>query len=206
MKILTTFLTFIKKHRFIILSMIVVGAIVAIVEISSGRSLLGPDGHFGWWDNNIWGNETSQRVADVYSFSHIIHGMLFYGFLWFIWSKLPARLQEKFPRKYWFLIALLIEGGWELLENSPLIIDRYRTATIALGYFGDSVLNSVSDVFMMALGFLVARFSKVWVVIMLIIVFELGCLWWVRDNLTLNVLQLVYPSQAIKEWQAEGHN
>jgi hypothetical protein len=143
-------------------------------------------------------------VADVYSFSHIIHGMLFYGFLWFIWSRLPTRLQGKCPRKYWFLIALLIEGGWELLENSPIVIDRYRSATIALGYAGDSVLNSVSDIGMMAIGFLIARFSKVWVIIALIVVLELGCLWWVRDNLTLNVMQLVYPSQAIKEWQSEG--
>ena len=196
-------LTFIKKHRFIILSAIIVCGLVSGIELSEGRSLLGPDGHFGWWDNNIWGNETSQRVADVYSFSHIIHGMLFYGFLWFIWKRLPQRLQNKFPRKWWFLIALLIEGGWELLENSPLIIDRYRSATIALGYFGDSVLNSTCDVLMMALGFLWARFFKLWVLIALIIIFELGALWWVRDNLTLNVLQLVYPSQAIKAWQSE---
>ena len=197
-------LAFLKKHRFIILSAFVVCGLVAGIELSEGRSLLGPDGMFGWWDNNIWGNETSQRVADVYSFSHIIHGILFYGLLWFIWSKLPKRLQDKFPRKYWFLVALLIEGGWELLENSPLIINRYREATIALGYFGDSILNSTCDVLMMALGFLWARFFKVWVLIAIIIVFELGTLWWVRDNLTLNVLQLVYPSQAIKAWQGEG--
>ncbi|MEI8327554.1 MAG: DUF2585 family protein [Candidatus Taylorbacteria bacterium] len=205
MKFISSSWEFIKKHRFIIISTIIVFAIVGITEYASGRSLLGPDGRFGWWDNDIWGNETSQRVADVYSFSHIIHGMLFYGFLYLIWSKLPPRLKEKFPRKWWFLVALLIEGGWELLENSPIIIDRYRTATIALGYTGDSVLNSVCDVGMMAIGFLVARFSKVWIVIVLILVFELGALWWVRDNLTLNVLQLVYPSQEIKEWQAEGH-
>jgi len=114
-------------------------------------------------------------------------------------------LQDKFPRKWWFLIALLIEGGWELLENSPIIIDRYRSATIALGYFGDSVLNSTCDVLMMALGFLWARFFKVWVLVVIIIIFELGTLWWVRDNLTLNVLQLVYPSQSIKAWQGGGH-
>lgn len=205
MKILTSLLSFIKRNRFVILSAIIVCGLVSGIELSEGRSLLGPDGMFGWWDNNIWGNETSQRVADVYSFSHIIHGILFYGFLWFIWSKLPKRLQDKFPRKWWFLSALLIEGGWELLENSPIIIDRYRSATIALGYFGDSVLNSTCDVLMMALGFLWARFFKVWVLVLIIIVFELGCLWWVRDNLTLNVLQLVYPSQSIKAWQGEGH-
>ncbi|MCX6716851.1 MAG: DUF2585 family protein [Candidatus Taylorbacteria bacterium] len=205
MKIFTSFFSFIKKYRFIIISTAVVFAVVGGIEYLSGRSLLGPDGQFGWWDNNIWGNETSQRVADVYSFSHIIHGMLFYGFLWFVWSRLPERLKNKFPRKWWFLIALLIEGGWELLENSPIIIDRYRSATIALGYTGDSVLNSVCDVGMMAIGFLMARFFRVSVIIVLILVFELGALFWVRDNLTLNILQLIYPSQAIKEWQSEGH-
>lgn len=188
---------FIKKHRFIIISIIFVFGTVATIELLSGRSPLGPDGHFGWWDNNIWGNETSQRVADVYSFSHIIHGMLFYGFLWFVFRKMPL--------KYRFLIALLIEGGWELLENSPIIIDRYRSATIALGYAGDSVLNSVCDIGMMALGFLIARWTKVWVIICLIIIMEVGCLLWVRDNLTLNVLMLVYPSQSIRTWQSEGH-
>ncbi len=205
MKVIKQIGAFIYKHRFIILSCIIVFAIVAVLELMSGRSLLGPDGHFGWWDNDVWSSENSQRVADAYSFSHIIHGMLFYGFLWFIASRLPKRLQDKFPRKYWFLIALILEAGWELLENSPLIINRYREATIALGYVGDSVLNSVCDVGMMAIGFLIARFTKVWIIVVMIIVMELGCLWWVRDNLTLNVVMLVHPVQAIKDWQSEGH-
>jgi len=189
--------SFLKEHRFAIISMLVVFGVVGGIELLSGRSPLGPDGHFGWWDNNIWGGETSQRVADVYSFSHIIHGMLFYGFLWLV--------ARRMPRKYRFLIALLIEGGWELLENSPIIIDRYRAATIALGYTGDSVLNSVCDVAMMAIGFLIARWTKVWIIVCLIVIMEVGCLMWVRDNLTLNVLMLVYPSQSIKQWQSEGH-
>ncbi len=191
-------LAFIKKHRFVILSCMAVLSAVAAVESLSGRSLLGPDGHFGWWSGDIWSSENSQRVADAYSFSHIIHGMLFYGFLWLAARRLPV--------KYRFLIALIIEAGWELLENSPLIINRYREATIALGYVGDSVLNSVSDICMMALGFLAARFApRVWVIVATIIVLELGCLWWVRDNLTLNVLMLVHPVQAVKAWQSEGH-
>ena len=190
-------LSFLKKHRFVLLSCIVVFSAVAAIERCSGRSLFGPDGHFGWWDGDIWSSENSQRVADAYSFSHIIHGMLFYGFLWLVARRLPV--------KYRFLLALLIEAGWELLENSPLIISRYREATIALGYVGDSVLNSVCDVCMMALGFLVARFTRVWVIVATIIVLELGCLWWVRDNLTLNVLMLACPVQSVKAWQSEGH-
>lgn len=135
-------------------------------------------------------------MADAYSFSHIIHGMLFYGFLWLAGRRLPVNVR--------FLVALLFEAGWELLENSPFIINRYREATISLGYVGDSVLNSVSDVGMMAIGFLVARLARVGLVVVLIVALELGCLAWVRDNLTLNVLMLIRPVPAIKAWQSEG--
>jgi len=188
---------FLKRHRFVLLSLLGVFVALATVELLCGRSPLGPDGRFGWWDGDIWSSENSQRVADAYSFSHIIHGMLFYGFLWLVARRVPL--------KFRFLIALLIEAGWELLENSPIIIDRYRAGTIAQGYVGDSVLNSVCDVGMMAIGFLVARISRLWLVVALIVSMELGCLWWVRDNLTLNVVMLVHPVPAIKAWQSEGH-
>lgn len=197
--------SFIKKHRFIILSIIIVCGFVAAIELNSGRSPLGPDGKFGWWDNNIWGSENSQRVADVYSFSHIIHGMFFYALMWFISRRLPERFKKRFQKKHWLLAALIIEAGWELLENSPIIINRYREATIALGYVGDSVLNSTCDVLMVVIGFFIARWSKIWFTILLIIVMELGCLFWVRDNLTLNVLMLVAPFESVKTWQSEGH-
>lgn len=188
---------FIQKYWFSILSLLVVFALVALIEYSSGRSIFGPDGKFGLWDGNIWGSENSQRVADAYSFSHIIHGLLFYGFLWLVARKIPLQ--------YRFLIALVIEGGWELLENSPIIINRYREATISLGYVGDSILNSVSDVGMMAIGFCIARTVRIWVSIAIIVIFEVGCLLWVRDNLTLNVLMLVHPVESIKTWQSEWH-
>src|SRR3989344_9318442 len=127
-------ISFLKKHRFVIISMIVIFAVVAVIELYSGRSSFGPDGKFGWWDGDVWSSENSQRVADAYTFSHIIHGMVFYAFLWLV-----ARL---LPMRYRFIIALLMGAGWELLENLPLIINRYREVTISLGYVGDSVLNS----------------------------------------------------------------
>jgi hypothetical protein len=188
---------FLKQYRFEIISALVVFAAVAFIELHSGRSLLGPDGRFGWWDGNVWSSENSQRVADAYSFSHIIHGLVFYAFFWLVARRLPL--------KYRFLAAIILEAGWELLENSPLIINRYRAATIAQGYVGDSVLNSVCDVGMVVIGFLIARFSKIWISIALIIVLELGCLLWVRDNLTLNILMLAHPVESIKVWQSEGH-
>ncbi len=186
---------FIKKHWVVIAGTVVVLGVTGLIEWTGGRSLLGPDGTFGWWDGNIWGSENSQRVADAYSFSHIIHGMAFYGFLWLVARRVPA--------KYRFVMALVMEACWELFENSSFIINRYREATIAQGYVGDSVLNSLSDIVMAAIGFLIAKYSKIWVTVLLIIIMELGCLFWIRDNLTLNIVMLVSPVESLKEWQSE---
>ncbi len=191
---MTPLLKFFKKNSIAILGLVAVMALTGFIEYLSHRSLLGPDGMFGWWAGNIWGSENSQRVADAYSFSHLIHGMLFYAFLWLVARRVPA--------KYRFIMAVIMEASWELLENSPFIIDRYRAATIAQGYVGDSILNSVSDILMASIGFVVARYSKVWVTVALIIAMEVGCLIWIRDNLTLNIVMLVHPIEAIKMWQS----
>ena len=185
-----------ERHRWVIGAFIAMLALTGGMELWMGRSPLGPDGRFGLWEGNIWSSENSQRVADPYSFSHLVHGMLFYGFLWLVARKLPVR--------YRLLIALAIEAGWELLENSPLIINRYREATIALGYAGDSVLNSLSDILMMALGFWFAGRVRPRFTVGVIILMEVGCALWVRDNLTLNVIMLVHPVEAIKRWQMTG--
>lgn len=170
--------------------------LTAVIELWMGRLPLGPDGRFGLWETNIWSSENSQRFADPYSFSHIVHGLLFYGTLWLVARKVPVRHR--------LIMAVLVEAGWELLENSPLIINRYREATIALGYSGDSVLNSTSDILMMSLGFLFAWRMKPWASVAAIIVLEVGCALWVRDNLTLNIIMLIHPIEAIKHWQMAG--
>lgn len=185
---------FFKKNRLAILFSILVLVTAGAIEYFVGRSPLGPDGMFGWWDGNINGNENSQRVADAYSFSHIIHGLGFYWFLWLV--------AQRVQMKYRFVIALLMEAVWELFENSSFIINRYREGTIAQDYVGDSILNSLSDIGMVAIGFLLARWSKVWVSILLVIAMEVGCLFWIRDNLTLNIIMLAYPVETIKEWQS----
>lgn len=135
----------------------------------------------------------SQHLADWYTPSHIIHGFLFYGLAWLLFRKQPIAMRLSF--------AVFIEAAWELLENSPVIIDRYRTATMALGYTGDSILNSAMDTVFMALGFFFAARMPVWVTVLVAIVFELFTGWLIRDNLTLNVIMLVWPIDAIKEWQ-----
>jgi hypothetical protein len=140
------------------------------------------------------GPKQSQMLADFYSPSHVIHGFLFYALLHLVWRKgsIGAKLG----------VATLIEAGWEIAENTQLMIDRYREATIALGYSGDSVLNSASDMVMMGIGFALARRLPTWASVTLVLALELIPLIAIRDNLTLNVLMLITPSDAIRAWQA----
>jgi hypothetical protein len=133
-------------------------------------------------------------LADWYSLSHIVHGLIFYAALWLVARRLDVGWR--------FIIALLIEASWEVIENTPMVIDRYRATTAALGYTGDSVVNSVSDILMMALGFLLARKLPLWASIGLLVVLEIVPLFVIRDNLTLNIIALVAPSHAIQAWQA----
>lgn len=187
---------FFKRYPGSIGAFLSVLALTGGIELLMGRSPLGPDGRFGLWEGNIWSSECSQRLADPYSFSHIAHGILFFWSLWLVARKVPVR--------YRFLVAVLFEAGWELLENSPLIINRYREATIALGYVGDSVMNSLSDIGMMSLGFLFASRNRPWLSVAAVVAMEVGCALWVRDNLTLNIIMLLHPVEAIKAWQAAG--
>jgi hypothetical protein len=173
-----------------------IAAVTAAILLWMGRLPFGPDGRFGLWEVDIWSRFQSQRLLDPYVFSHLTHGFLFYGLL-----HLAAR---RLPLRYRFLCAVALEAGWEILENSPLIIDRYRAVTIAQGYVGDSVLNSMSDILMAALGFLLALRLPTRASIALVLAMEIGTLLWVRDNLTLNIVMLVHPVDAIREWQAAG--
>ena len=184
-----------KKYKWIIISCLAIIALAGVIEYSMGRLPLGPDGKFGWWDGNIYGAENSQRVFDAYSLTHVIHGFGFYLLLWLLARRLPA--------KYRFVAAVLLEAAWEVFENSPFIINRYRAETVNFGYTGDSILNSLSDVVMMSLGFWAAYKFKVWQSILTIIGIEIFLLLWVRDNLTLNIIMLIHPVEAIKNWQAQ---
>ncbi len=171
-------------------------ALTAIILLAMGRVPICTCGEIKLWTSDVTSSDNSQHIADWYTLSHIIHGMIFYGVLW-----LGARKLHVGDRA---LIAIVIEASWEILENSPLIIDRYREGTIALGYTGDSVLNSVFDIIWMLLGFYFAARLPVWVTIALAVFFELVALWVIRDNLTLNVIMLLSPVEAIKTWQQGG--
>ena len=167
-------------------------AVAIVILLSFGRPAICTCGTIALWGRV--GPEQSQMLADWYSPSHIVHGFLFYALLRFAAPRWPVERR--------FLVALVVEAAWEVLENTPLIIDRYREATIALGYSGDSILNSVSDITVMALGFWAARRLPVWVSIAVVVLLELVPLFAIRDNLTLNVLMLVAPSDGVRAWQA----
>lgn len=171
-------------------------AILAIILSAMGRPPICPCGTISLWNGVVESNQNSQQFSDWYSFSHIIHGFIFFG--------LSRWLLPRQPLWVGLVIALGIEGAWEILENSPIIIDRYREVTMAYGYSGDSVLNSVSDAVFMVLGFVAASRMRWWQTVGIAIAFELFTLWAIRDNLTLNVLMLVSPVEAVKQWQAGG--
>ncbi|MBV9881471.1 MAG: DUF2585 domain-containing protein [Sphingomonadaceae bacterium] len=168
-------------------------ALMAAIELAMGRHPICTCGTVKLFVATVHGPDNSQHIADWYTPSHIIHGFLFYLLGWLVLRRMPAGHR--------LLLAVSIEAAWEVLENSPIIIDRYREATIALGYAGDSVLNSAADVCWMILGFGIARRLPVWATVMLALAFETLTLIVIRDNLFLNVLMLVSPVEAIRVWQ-----
>jgi len=186
----------IHRYRRVLAAVAAVCVATAAVELWMGRLPFGPDGRMRLWEGNIWSSEQSQRFADPYTFSHTIHGMAFYAILWLVARRTSMRAR--------FIGALVLEGAWEILENSPIIIDRYREATIALGYVGDSVFNSVSDILFAGVGFLFAWRARPWVTVAVVLAMEVGTALWVRDNLTLNIVMLLHPLDAIKDWQMAG--
>ncbi len=170
--------------------------LVASVLSLEGRSLLGSCPSFALWEGDIWSSCCSQRLLDPYSFTHVLHGMAFFGVL--------ALLAPRRSLPFRGLLALTLEGLWEMAENSPLIIQRYREATIALGYVGDSVLNSLGDLLCCGAGFVLAHHLGWKKGALVFVLTEVTLLFWVRDNLSLNVLMLLFPLDAVKAWQM-GH-
>jgi len=168
--------------------------LAAATELAMGRHPMCTCGTIELWVGSRDSPKTSQMLADWYSLSHVVHGLIFYAFLWLLLRRWPVASR--------FLIALFVEVSWEVIENTPFVIDRYRETTAAIGYSGDSVVNSVSDMLMMCVGFLGARKLPLWGSLLLLITLEIVPLFAIRDNLTLNVWNLLAPNPAIQAWQA----
>jgi hypothetical protein len=172
-------------------------ALAALALYLMGRTPICTCGAVKLWHGVVQSSENSQHLSDWYTFSHMIHGFAFYGLLWlaarmtgWAWRLGPA-----------FLAALFIEAGWEVFENTDFVINRYREATISLDYYGDSIINSLADILAMALGFFLAAWLPVWTLIALVVATELFTLAMIRDNFTLNVIMLVWPLEAVLDWQ-----
>ena len=180
-----------RKYWYIAFALV---AVAAVILLWMGRPPICTCGTVKLWVATVNGPDNSQHLADWYTPSHVIHGFFFYLLGWLFLRRNPPGDR--------LLGAVLIEAGWEILENSQFIIDRYREATMALGYNGDSVINSVADIVWMILGFAIARRVPVWATVALALAMELLTLIVIRDNLALNVLMLLAPSDSIRAWQA----
>lgn len=169
-------------------------AVQALVLFAMGQPSICTCGYVRLWGGITSGPEMSQQLTDWYTYSHVIHGFGFYFLLWLIAPRTPVALR--------FALVLAFEVGWEIVENTPFIIDRYRQSALAQGYFGDSIINSVGDTMAAAFGFLLARMLPVWGTVALAAFIELFLAYMIHDNLTLNIIQLIHPTEAISHWQA----
>lgn len=175
-------------------SLFLVIVIAAVILLSMGRIPWCECGYIKFWHSDPVSSENSQHVADPYTLTHVIHGIGFYALLKLLARRLPvgARL----------VLATILEAAWEIFENTDFVINRYRAATISLNYYGDSVTNTVGDILTNAFGFYLAYKFPVWLSVLLVIGLEVFLALWIRDSLFINIFMLIYPIEAIRNWQS----
>jgi hypothetical protein len=179
---------------------------LAIAAVLAGTAyLLRSQGRLWWcscdylllWSGDPWSSDNSQHLLDPYSFTHLLHGFVLCGLL--------ALIVPRLSQIWQLWLAVSIEALWEALENSEFVIRRYREETAALGYHGDTIVNSLGDILVCGLGFVFARRLGLRRTLALFVLTEIALAIWIRDNLTLNILMLIYPIEGVKEWQAPDH-
>ena len=175
---------------------ICIAVLAAIILATQGRVLWCQAGDDVPWSFDIWSTHNSQHLLDPYSFTHMLHGVAEFWILFVLFGNVPVRWR--------LLIAIGIEACWEIAENSSFVIERYRAATISLDYFGDSILNSMSDIVFCATGFVVASKLRFWRSLALFIATEAVLILTIHDSLLINILMLLYPIDAVKHWQMGG--
>ena len=190
-----------KPHRRALIAAAAIALVALVILLAMGRPPICTCGTVELWYGDINSAGNSQHLSDWYTPSHIIHGMIFYALGWLLFGKWGVGSEN--AGKYSFTLAVFLEAFWEVLENTPFVIDRYRSVTVNWGYSGDSVINSMADIGWMSFGFYLALKLPVRVTIALALMAEVVTAIVVRDNLTLNVIMLLYPLDAIAEWQ--GH-
>lgn len=175
------------------IGLVAVVLIMSLLLMNQGRVWFSASGSFYLWEGDIWSSESSQQFMDPYSFSHMLHGLCFFGLLYWLFSKLNWMWR--------FTISTAMEASWELLENSQMVIERYREETAALGYEGDSIINSNGDLVSCGIGFVLAYYLGFKKSLILFLLVEIVMILTIRDSLLLNVIMLIYPIEGIKEWQ-----
>lgn len=184
-----------KKYLYPILTGLGIIASMSLIMLWEGRLTMCECGYIKFWHGVVISSQNSQHLFDWYSFTHFLHGLVFYMLLWLVDRKRKLSITTK------LLISIAGAAGWEILENSAFIINRYRSETISLDYYGDSIVNAIGDVFSMALGFLFALKAKPWMSIALFVAIEIALAYIISDNLTINIIMLIYPLDIIKLWQ-----
>ena len=189
-------------HRNAVIATLALVALAVAILFAMDRPPICTCGYIELWHGTVQSSGNSQHITDWYSPSHFTHGLIMYFVAWLLWRK--WKLFGGRPARWALPIAVVVDAAWEVVENSPMIIDRYRAVTISWGYSGDSIINSASDIGWMIAGFMLATRLPAWASAALVVFFELLTLWTIRDNLTLNVIMLFWPVEAIRQWQGMG--